>query len=204
MSMPIWNIGLRDLTSLTSPFLTSASDPLSLHSPQDTSISTELFRRIHTIKEVALSLSQESTASYTTFTDGTFVPSCLAIGYSVISGQETSSSLLLICIALFKEIYQNVVKKKIMTLSDLKTIKIFYPSFLCSIDEMNAAVADAFDLVITSREISLHSSIAQIVPILEIESSQSLVSQQFFQAQFIFLNFLQMKAEFWIGSTEGR
>lgn len=197
MSIPIWNIGLR---SSTRPILLSSPDQLS----QQKILPEELCNRINLIKEVALNLTQDATTSYSTFIDGTFVPSCLAIGYLLISGSEpeisSSSSLLLICIALFQEIYQNVIEKKIMKLSDLKTIKIFYPSYICSFDEINAAVADAFDVVMTSREISLQSSLVQLIPTLEGDSSQS----HLLRAQFIFLNFLQMKAELWIGSTDGR
>jgi hypothetical protein len=205
MSMPIWNIG-RDSTKLIPPLLSSD------HLPQQNTLLDELDHRINLIKEVALNLSQHATDSYSTFTDGTYVPSCLAIGSFVISGTPepetqtsiTSLSLLLICVALLKEIYQTVIEKKIMKLSDLKTIKIFYPSYLCSFDEIHAAVADAFDLVMTSQERSLHASMVQMIPVLETESSQSSTSQHLLRAQFIFLNFLQMKAELWIGSTEGR
>jgi hypothetical protein len=192
LSMPIWECGYLSPSQQFPP----VTQPI-LHSENEA-----------TIPALLPSLSSAD-ASYSIDTHSTNAPSSFSVGYCQLSLSASScaGSLLHICLALFQEIFDQIIETKRMAWQDLKTIKLFYPVSLCPFEDLCNASADALRLISAAHGATLPSSLVQIIPSShrpQLKLRDGLTEPPLCVAQFFFVNFLQIKSELWIASRENR
>lgn len=190
LSMPLWEVAYK--------YCANKEQPIAKKGAND-----EVNNPHSSIFEFKAPCPTFMSSIHTNFTN---LHSCFALGFSHIGITDSNSaSIFDICLALFQDIVKSIVHTKIMDLADLKTIKIFYPNGLCPYVDLRHSCNDAFQYLFASAPNSPPCSIVQVIP-TEYQSPPYLEEnskfQYLFSAQFIFINFLQIKSELWISSNQ--